>query len=95
MVMASATISGTLVDLLSAALEDPELSAEQRTRLRKEIEKVLWTAHEDEHGHAGHEPRAHDDQVDRFIRAVLVNPDLHTDMRMRMVQQIEKVRESA
>ncbi len=93
--MASATISGMLVDLLSAALEDPELSAEQRTRLRKEIEKVLWTAHEDEHGHAGHAPRAHEhDQVD-LIRAVLVNPDIHTDTRMRIVQQISKVRESA
>ena len=101
-VMTSATISGKdgqLVDLVSAALEDPELSTDRRMRLHKEIASVLRKAHQDVHGDAGRE--AHDqlarehERVDRLLHAVMVDPDLHTDLRMRLIHDIPKVTEAA
>ena len=99
--MRSATLSAKdseLVDTVSAALEDPELSTDQRTRLENEIADVVRKAHEDIHGDAGRE--AHDElarkheRVDRLLHAVLVDPELHTDLRMRLLHEIPKVTET-
>ncbi len=90
---------GQLVDLVSAALEDPELDTDRRMRLQGEIREVLRKAHVDVHGDAGRE--AHDElareheRVERMLHAVLTDPDLHTDLRMRLLQEIPKVTESA
>ncbi len=96
--MTSATISGRdeqLVDLVSTALEDPDLDTDRRMRLQREIREVLHRAHVDVHGQAGRE--AHDRlarehaQVERMLEAVLVDPDIHTDLRMRLLQDIPKL----
>ncbi len=100
--MSSATISGRdgqLVDLVSAALEDPELDTDRRMRLQGEIREVLRKAHVDVHGHAGRE--AHDElareheRVEHMLHAVLTDPDLHTDLRMRLLQEIPRVTHDA
>ena len=100
--MTSATISGRdrqLVDLVSRVLEDPELSTDRRMRLQNEIAEVLRQAHEDVHGDAGreaHEQLAREhERVEHLLHAVLVDPDLNTELRMRLLHEIPKVTEAA
>jgi hypothetical protein len=100
--MSTATIpgrNGQLMDLVNAALEDPEMDTDRRMRLQGEIREVLRKAHVDVHGHAGR--AAHDklalrhEQVEHMLHAVLTDPDLHTDLRMRLLQEIPRVTEAA
>jgi len=85
-----------LVDLVAAALVDPNLHTDQRMRLSHEIDDVLRRAHEELHGAAGREKHeqalaagAH--EVSKVLEAVLVDPNLRTDVRMRLTHDVERM----
>ena len=87
---------GELVDLVSTALVDPNLHTDTRMRMSHQITELLRGAHEDLYGADGrerHERTAakHDHQVPEMLEAVLVDPNLHTDLRMRLHREIEDI----
>jgi len=89
-----------LVDLLGDVLVDPNLHTDTRLRLHQEIEEILRGAHVDMHGPAGHEVHAraleaHDGRLPDLLATVLVDPNLHTDTRMRLHEQIAQILDSA
>ena len=91
---------GKLVDLVTAALVDPTLHTDTRMRISHQITRLLRRAHEDLYGPEGrerHERTAaeHDHQVPRMLHAVLVDPNLHTDLRMRLHREIEGILRTA
>ena len=89
-----------LVDLVTAALVDPNIHTDTRMRLHEEITESLRGAHDDPHrggtaddsrapAKAPPEPSPADsDGVLRLLTEVLVDPNLHTDTRMRLHAQI-------
>jgi len=89
-----------LVDLLQDALVDPNVHTDTRLRLHQEIAEILREAHVDLHGPAGHEvharaPEAHGGRLSDLLATVLVDPNLHTDTRMRLHEQIARIVDSA
>jgi hypothetical protein len=91
---------GKLVDVVSAALVDPNLHTDTRMRMSHQITELLRGTHEDLYGAGGlerHERTAaeHDHQVPKMLEAVLVDPNLHTDLRMRLHREIEEIISSA
>ena len=89
-----------LVDLLGDVLVDPNLHTDTRLRLYQEIAEILRGAHVDLHGPAGDEVHAraleaHGGRVPDLLAAVLVDPNLHTDARMRLHKQITQILISA
>jgi hypothetical protein len=85
-----------LVDLVSAVLVDPRLHTDLRMRLCQEITALLRTTHEDLYGPAGSDvyprvPGVHGNRVPSLLRAVLVDPNLHTDLRMRLYRAIPEM----
>ena len=91
---------GTLVDLVTAALVDPNLHTDTRMRISNEITELLRATHEDQYGPDGreaHERMAaqHDHQVSSMLEAVLVDPNLRTDLRMRLHREITEILRAA
>ena len=89
-----------LVDLLRDVLVDPNLHTDTRLRLHREISEILRGAHVDLHGPAGHEVHArallaHGGRLPDLLETVLVDPNLHTDTRMRLHEQIAQILDSA
>ena len=87
---------GKLVDLVRAAFVDPNLHTDTRMHIAHRITEVLRRTHEDLYGPEGrerHERTAaeHDHQVPRMLEAVLVDPNLRTDLRMRLHREIEEI----
>lgn len=87
---------GKLVDLVGDVLVDPSLHTDTRMRISNEISELLRAAHEDLYGREGHEKyertaATHDYHVPRMLEAVLVDPNLHTDVRMRLHREIEEL----
>jgi uncharacterized protein (UPF0147 family) len=92
-----------LVDLVTAALVDPNIHTDARMRLHEEITELLRGAHHDAHRDgAAVEPRpaaqapperspVDSDGVLRLLTEVLVDPNLHTDTRMRLHDQISRL----
>lgn len=87
-----------LVDLVTAALVDPNLHTAARMRLHREITEILRPAHEHEvpprpsvREVERHEIELHDDRLGPVLTAVLVDPNLHTDTRMRLRREISKI----
>jgi hypothetical protein len=85
-----------LVDLVSAALVDPNLHTDTRLRLAREITEQLQTAREAQ-GHAPHNqpPVVADHELPTLLAAALVDPNLHTDLRMRLHREIPLLLEAA
>ena len=88
-----------LVDLLGDVLVDPNLHTDTRLRLHQEIVEILRGAHLDMHGPAGHEVHAraleaHGGRLPDLLASVLVDPNLHTDTRMRLHKQIAQILDS-
>ena len=82
-----------LVDVLESVLVDPNLHTDLRMRLHREIAALLRTAHEDLYGPAGREVHertlaAHGEHLPSVLKSVLVDPNLHTDLRMRLHREI-------
>jgi hypothetical protein len=91
---------GQLVDVVAAALVDPNLHTDTRMRLRHEITQVLRRAQEHAYGPAEREAReqrlaAHGDRLPEVLESVLTDPNLHTDLRMRLHREIAELLEAA
>jgi hypothetical protein len=91
---------GELVDLVSAALVDPNLHTETRMHISNQITELLRGTHKDLYGADGrerHERTAaeHDHHVPKMLEAVLIDPNLHTDLRMRLHREIAGILSSA
>jgi len=85
-----------LVDLVASALVDPNLHTDTRMRLYHQLTELIQGAHEDLHGAAaGAAPTGsqtpEDGQLPKMLRAVLVDPNLHTDTRMRLHHRISEL----
>jgi hypothetical protein len=85
-----------LVDLVSAVLVDPNLHTDLRMRLAREIGALLQAAHRDPHGGLvgqtdPESAQAPEDHLPSLLRSVLVDPDLHTDLRMRLYREIPEL----
>ena len=92
-----------LVDLVRAALVDPTIHTDVRMRLYQEITQILRYARHDVHPRATTDSRrrqvpAHAqppptdaDGVADLLAEVLVDPNLHTDTRMRLHEQISRL----
>src|SRR5579862_6241487 len=90
------TMDGQWVDQLSAVLEDPNLHTDQKMRLHREISELLRRTHEDLYGPSGpavHERtfEMHGDHLPAVLAAVLVDPNLHTDQRLRLYHQLARL----
>lgn len=85
-----------LVDLLATVLVDPNVHTDARMRLHHDIDEILRGAHEDLHGAAGGEAHrraldAHGGRLSDVLESVLVDPNLHTDTRMRLHEEIASI----
>lgn len=85
-----------LVDLLTAVLVDPNLHTDLRMRLHREVSAILRAAREELDRAAAdkvqaHEVERHEEPLPDLLMAVLVDPDLYTDLRMRLHREIHEV----
>jgi len=84
-----------LVDLVGAALVDPNVHTDMRMRLHRELTELLSRAHEDLHGSRGagadHAAAAESSHVPSLLEAVLVDPNLQTDARLRLHREIQDI----
>lgn len=85
-----------LVDLLTSVLTNPNIHTDTRMRLHEEIGEILRSAHDDIHGAAGktmHQRAldSHAGQLPDLLGSVLVDPALHTDLRMRLHEEIGEI----
>jgi hypothetical protein len=88
-----------LVDLVAAALVDPNLHTDLRMRLARQIGELLSAAHSSAYGAAppdsNERPRQMpDDRLAKWLDSVLVDPNIHTDMRMRVRREISELLET-
>lgn len=88
-----------LVELVASALVDPNIHTDMRMRLHRELTDVLRRTHGDLYGEAGgeaHERALADSghHLPSVLETVLVDPNLHTDVRMRLHRQIQELLES-
>jgi hypothetical protein len=89
-----------LVDLLTGVLTDPDLHTDTRMRLHEEIAEILSGARLALHSAGGGRAREHaldehDGPLPDVLASVLVDPNLHTDTRMRLHQEISEILASA
>jgi len=89
-----------LVDLVASALVDPNLHTDTRMRLYHQLTELIQSAHEGLHGAAaGAAPTGsqtpEDGQLPKMLQAVLVDPNLPTDERMRLHRRISEVIQNA
>jgi len=84
---------GKVVDELAAVLVDPDLHTDMRMHLQREIKQLLRTTHEEAHGSAGsaaHEGAlaAHGEHLPDLVTAVLTDPNVHSELRMRIAREL-------
>ena len=82
-----------LVDLLAAVLVDPNLHTDLMMRLHREISAILRAAHKDLDRYGVDEAAVEppDEPLPDLLAAVLVDPNLYTDLRMRLHREIRAV----
>ncbi len=85
-----------IVDLVATALVDPNLHTDTRMRLHEQIIELVHDAHEDAYGPSGHETHEerlaeHDHHLPKVLESVLVDPNLTTDRRMRLHEEIAEL----
>jgi uncharacterized membrane protein YheB (UPF0754 family) len=92
-----------LLEQVTQVLADPGLHDRQRETLHREIHRLLRATHEavyhaavqQVHGAAPHELRdsmlEHDPHTTKLLEAVLVDPNLNTDRRMRLYHEIPEL----
>jgi hypothetical protein len=89
-----------LVDLATAALVDPTLHTDVRLRLHREITELLQAVREDARApvrrpaHASAREPRREHPLD-LLAAVLVDPNVHTDLRMRLHREIREILRAA
>ena len=89
-----------LVDLLRSVLVDPNLHTDRRMRLHQQVSAILRAMRRDLHEEAvedGPEGMfdAAEDRLPDLLTAVLVDPNLYTDLRMRLHREIRVVLQCA
>lgn len=88
-----------LVDLLTALLVDPNLHTDLRMRLHRRMRVILRSARQELYGASAAEEQAPspdaDDRLPDLLTAVLVDPNLYTDLRMRLHRDIRTVLDAA
>lgn len=88
-----------LVDLVSSSLVDPNVHTDLRMRLHEEITEILHRTHEELYGTKpsviAHEPSEQPARLRELLTSVLVDPNLHTDARMRLHEELPELLESA
>lgn len=90
-----------LVDLVSSVLVDPNLHTDQRMRLHEQIQDLLRDAHPQRyHAAAAHVDAAtaamdEHQRASRVLAAMLADPNVHTDTRLRLFEQIPRLVEQA
>ena len=82
-----------LVDLLAAVLVDPNLHTDRIMRLYREVRIILRAAHQNLYGEPENEvyrdaAEGSDDHLPDLLAAVPVDPNLYTDLRMRLHREI-------
>ena len=89
-----------LVDLLTAVLVDPNVYTDRRMRLHREISAVLRVVRRDLYGESGWD--FGDDalgsrlcQLPAMLTAVLVDPNLYSDLRVRLHRDIRAILRAA
>jgi hypothetical protein len=87
---------GEVVDELKAVLVDPSLHTDMRMRLQQEVRDLLRATHEEAHGPAGaaaHESAlaAHGEHLPDLVSAVLTDPNVHSELRMRICREIPEL----
>jgi hypothetical protein len=85
-----------LIDLLTAVLVDPNLDTDLSMRLHREISAVLRAVHRNLYGESGgafgHRAlEAESSQLPDLLATVLVDPNLHSDLRMRLHRDIRTI----
>jgi hypothetical protein len=85
-----------LVDLVATVLGDPNLHTDARMRLHRQLTELLQRTQQDMRRPATAEEPApsqtpEDGQLPKILQAVLVDPNLHTDQRMRLHNQIPEL----
>ena len=82
-----------LIDLLRAVLVDPNLHTDRRMRLHRDISAVLRSTHDDLYGESA--DRAYENTLEAdgdclpdLLTAVLIDPNLYTDLRLRLHREI-------
>jgi len=94
-----------LVDLVSAALVDPDLHTDARLRLHRELAELIEGSREGLTGRRINEapplsPEPADGELAEVVaarglaqvlQAVLVDPSLHTDMRLRLHEEVPEL----
>jgi hypothetical protein len=87
--------------LLDAALADPSIHTDMRLHIGHEITELLRATHHDVYGAAEgraiHEQElaAHGERLGDLVRAVLVDPNVHTEARMRIQREIPELLRAA
>jgi len=89
-----------LVDLLTAVLVDPNLHTDRRMRLHQQISAVLRTIQRDLYGESRGESRYQTLETDTpqlpdLLTLVLVDPNLHSDLRMRIHREVRMILHTA
>ncbi len=89
------------MDLVNAALVDPNLHTDARMRISARLAELLHATHREMHPATpapagppvphGHEPARH--PVD-LLSEVLVDPNLHTDLRLQLHERIAELLEA-
>ena len=89
-----------LIDLVAGALVDPKLQADARMRLHDDIAEIVRDAYQDVNRRAvaagarpagetrKPPPSTNADGVRDLLAEVLVDPNLHTDTRLRLYDEI-------
>jgi CBS domain-containing protein len=85
-----------LVDLVDSVLTDPNVHTDTRMRVHEEIGEILDGAHDDLQRAIGPAPRprapkSHTGRLPDLLTSVLVDPNLHTDTRMRLYSEIREI----
>jgi hypothetical protein len=91
-----AATDGELLDLVQAALRDPNLHTDVRLRIARQITELVRATQCELYGDSAPEEHeralaAHGGHVPSLLEAVLVDPNLHTDMRMRIYRDIPQM----
>lgn len=82
-----------LVDLVGTALTDPDMHTDTRMRLHRELTELLRRAHPNlpETGEGDSAPAEGGAHLPSLLERVLVDPNLHTDVRLRLHREIQEI----
>jgi len=81
---------GRLVDLVAAALVDPNIHTDTRMRVCDQITELLRT-HAPSQKALARSRVPHCDELPSLLESVLTDPNIHTDTRTRLHSEIREI----